>query len=513
MTLNDAKRFRACAMALLFPGCWATFSFAQTTSCPAGQATCPLMEGVVITGQCNGHGSEPGCVLPNLFGPQGFNLPSSFHYAHFIGSAQQLLNTTLSTAIATQIATLPIISPSSGFTFEYDPSAGVYVRSTTSFGPVYSERAETIGRGKVSVGASYQRFRFGSIDGINLHNIPAVLTHVPGTGPGGTKEPYEADVIQTSNDLSLRMDQTVVFGTVGVTDHLDISVAVPITSVRFVAGSDANIIHVSGAYVTFACPPGTMLQLCGMTIPNPHTFAGGGLSNTYPSAGSAAGIGDATFRAKYSIYRGPTLQVAAALDVRAPSGDAREFLGSGALGVKPFVIISANRRFAPHLNLGYQWNGKSILAGNITGATFSAPSGVEDITNGPATKASLPGQLSYSLGADYGATKRLTLSFDYLGQTLFDAPRVFLGTTTTKDDSHACSVYQGTTYCGMAPMTLPTITGGKDSIALSNAALGLKYNLFNQLILTADALFRMDNKGLRQTVTPLIALSYAFGAK
>jgi hypothetical protein len=62
-------------------------------------------------------------------------------------------------------------------------------------------------------------------------------------------------------------------------------------------------------------------------------------------------------------------------------------------------------------------------------------------------------------------------------------------------------------------MPLPTITGGKDTIALSSGALGMKYNLFNQLILTADLLFRMDNKGLRQPVTPLIALSYAFGSK
>jgi len=31
--------------------------------------------------------------------------------------------------------------------------------------------------------------------------------------------------------------------------------------------------------------------------------------------------------------------------------------------------------------------------------------------------------------------------------------------------------------------------------------------------LTADILFRLDNKGLRQNVTPLVALSYAFGGK
>jgi hypothetical protein len=220
-----------------------------------------------------------------------------------------------------------------------------------------------------------------------------------------------------------------------------------------------------------------------------------------------------TIRLKQSVHRGPLFQVAAALDVRTPTGNAREFLGSGAIGVKPFIIISANRRFSPHLNLGYQWNGSSILAGNITGTNVFEQNEQVYITTGGATKANLPGQISYALGADYGATKQLTLSFDYLGQTLINTPRVFLGSTQTANDSNVCNVSGGTTYCGMPSMSLPNITGGKDTIPLSSGAVGLKYNLFHQLLLTANVLFRMDNKGLRQNVTPLIALSYAFGLK
>ncbi|HLX43042.1 MAG TPA: hypothetical protein VKR43_06395, partial [Bryobacteraceae bacterium] len=130
--------------------------------------------------------------MPNLFGPQGLSLfsnPVFPHYAHFIGSAQTTMNQSLGASIATQLAILPIISPSSGFTYKYDSATGAFVRSTTSFGPIYTERAETIGRGKFSFGTSYQRFRFGSLDGLNLHNIPAVFSHVPDTGPGGIPEP------------------------------------------------------------------------------------------------------------------------------------------------------------------------------------------------------------------------------------------------------------------------------------------------------------------------------------
>src|SRR5580704_3360299 len=235
----------------------------------------PLAPGVTVTGQCYGHEAQPGCVLPSLFGPQGLTLNNSPvfpHYAHFIGSAQETLNQGVGTAIATQLAILPIISPASGFTFSYDSAAGVFTRSTTSFGPIYTERAETIGRGKVSFGLSYQRFRFGTLDGINLHNVPAVFTHITGTGPGGADEPYEADVIKTSNNLDLNMDQTMFYATVGVTNHLDISVAMPMVSVRFGATSNDTIIQVSGP--TFMATPG------GPPIPNPHSFPNGTLNNT-----------------------------------------------------------------------------------------------------------------------------------------------------------------------------------------------------------------------------------------
>ena len=460
--------------------------------CPAQPVV--LVPGTVVTGQCQGHASEPGCVIPNLFGPQGLTLannPVFPHYAHFVGSAQETLNQGVGTAIATQLAILPIISPSSGFTFAYDKASGVFVRSTTSFGPIYSERADTIGRGKVSFGLSYQRFRFGSLDGINIHNIPAVFSHVPGTGPGGADEPYEADVIRTANNLNLNMDQTMLYATVGIMKNLDFSIAVPLISVRFGATSDATIVQVSGP--TFVPAPGVP------PVANPHQFAAGGLTNTYSSTGTAFGIGDITLRLKQTVFQAGGLNIAAALDVRTPTGNARDFLGSGAAGIKPFVAISGGKRFSPHLNLGYQWNGSSVLAGNLTGTTVGETNEVATIQNGPATSSRLPSQYFYSAGADYGATKRLTLNFDYLGQVLVHAPRVFASTITTQ------AIAGGT-----GALTLPTVAAGKDTIGLNNAGIGFKYNLMDRLLFTANLLFRLDNKGLRQDVTPMMGISYAF---
>jgi hypothetical protein len=106
--------------------------------CLAQSGSTILTPGTVVTGQCYGRGSQPGCVLPNLYGPTGLTLfsnPVSSHFAHFVGSAQTTLNQTLSTAIATKLAILPIISPASGFTYMYDSAAGAFVRTSSSFGP------------------------------------------------------------------------------------------------------------------------------------------------------------------------------------------------------------------------------------------------------------------------------------------------------------------------------------------------------------------------------------------
>jgi len=57
--------------------------------------------------------------------------------------------------------------PASGFIFSFNPSLGVITRETENFGPILTERADTIGKHKLFVGFSYQYFisikRTGSI--------------------------------------------------------------------------------------------------------------------------------------------------------------------------------------------------------------------------------------------------------------------------------------------------------------------------------------------------------------
>ena len=202
------------------------------------------------------------------------------------------------------------------------------------------------------------------------------------------------------------------------------------------------------------------------------------------------------------------MRVAAALDLRTPSGSAREYLGSGAMGVKPFVAITWASRISPHANIGYQWNGESILAGDVTGAVIGEnSSGQVTITNGDPIKDNLPSQLFYTFGVDGGISKRLTIALDYLGQTLFSAPRVTTSSLTTETITGST----GTACPAKGGCVLPNIAGVKETFSLNNGSVGLKYNLFGNLLLSGNVLFRIDSHGLRQDVTPLVALSYSSG--
>ena len=139
-------------------------------------------------GKCGGS-KDVACVLPNVYnGDNGIRLPAATvgqHEGHFLetgGFTENFLP--LNKAIATQLALLPIVSPASGFTYTFDKSTGVHSRTAQSFGPVYSERGETIGKKRLFFGVNYQRFRFDKIDGQDLHNLPGFLTHVQPPPPG-----------------------------------------------------------------------------------------------------------------------------------------------------------------------------------------------------------------------------------------------------------------------------------------------------------------------------------------
>lgn len=96
-------------------------------------------------------------LLTDLYGPEGLVVDSQAtlpgeqsHSAHFTSHFQENFGQ-FATAFANQLVSAPKPSPASGFTFEFDPTVGVFHRSTQSFGPILTERAETIGAKRIAV--------------------------------------------------------------------------------------------------------------------------------------------------------------------------------------------------------------------------------------------------------------------------------------------------------------------------------------------------------------------------
>ena len=410
-------------------------------------------------------------LFEDVFGPRGLVLNSddvqldgSNHAAHF-NSAFQSEFRLMNVALTSQLATVPLPSPASGFTYHFDSTTGTFVRTTRSFGPILADRGETIGRGKIAFGYTYQFFSFDHLDGISLANVPAVFTHDSADLGGG-----RSDVVSTANTIEATVSQLTGALTYGLTDRIDVSLAVPVVRTRLSLLSNATIHRV-----------GTGANLGVHYFRDPDAIGGHGASRQYYAEGSAGGVGDLVARVKTTLMREGTRAFAAGVDVRLPTGDERNLLGSGSPGLRPFAAISASAgRFAPHANVAYQWNGESSLAGDVRSST----------------KADLPDQFVYAVGADVLVAERLSVVFDVFGQRVVDSPRLVARTSTR-------SGVAGT-------VTLPDILFATESYWTSAGGLGLKANLAPRLLVTFNLRFAIADGGLTDRLSPLLGMEWSF---
>ena len=410
-------------------------------------------------------------LFEDIYGPRGLVLNSddvqldgTNHAAHF-NSAFQSEFRLMNVALTSQLATVPLPSPASGFTYTFDAATGTFVRSTRSFGPILADRGETIGRGRIAFGYWYQFFSFDHLDGVALANVPAVFTHDnPQLGGGRT------DVVATANTIEATVNQFTGALTYGLTDRLDVSLAVPVVRTRLSLLSNATIHRV-----------GTGSDLGVHYFRDPEAIGGYGSTRQFFAEGSAGGVGDLVARVKTTLMREGTRAFAAGVDLRMPTGDERNLLGSGAVGLRPFAALSASiGRFAPHANVGYQWNGKSALAG--------------DVRTGE--EADLPDQFMYALGADVLVAERMSVVFDLFGQRVINSPR--LGSRTATRSGPAGTV------------TLPDILFTSESYWTSAGGFGLKGNVAPRVLITFNMRFAIGHGGLTDRLTPLLGMEWGF---
>ena len=273
------------------------------------------------------------------------------HGDHFIPSAVASNGTIISFltgAVAASSSNLPVGSASGGSTFQFE--GGVPVRTSSSSGPIFGERAQTLGRGRMFVAVQRTGASFRALRGVPLQNLDLTFTH-ENVNFAGCDTIYHGDcsklgtplleneTISLHLDMNVNMTITSFLASYGITDRVDLGFVVPIVHTTLNGQSNAQI-------NPFGPPPAV------------HFFAGTPdnpvLTASRSVQGSATGLGDVAARVKINLRQSLPVAVGVLLEARIPTGAKQDLLGSGSFAGRGEAIASARfGSFAPHANLGY----------------------------------------------------------------------------------------------------------------------------------------------------------------
>jgi hypothetical protein len=241
---------------------------------------------------------------------------------------------TISRALLIELATLPISTSSSGFTYLFNSDLGTRERASSSFGPFFVERALTSGRNQMSFGATFRYSRFDSLDGNDLRTGDFVTT---ATQFRDEPQPFDVET------LALRIDTRTVtaFANYGISDRVDIGAALPIVSMRL-AGDRINTYR-------------------GQTIPQAAATA------------TTTGVADMAITARAHLLGSRASGLTAGAELRLPTGREEDLLGTGEPALRLLAIGSLEgSRASAHVNGGYSWGGISREATYSAALTVAA---------------------------------------------------------------------------------------------------------------------------------------------
>jgi hypothetical protein len=434
------------------------------------------------------------------------------------------LSTSLDNSIGTALSVIPLASPASAVITKYDPQTGAELPASSTLGPIFTERAETIGKNKFFIGVSNQDFHFKSINGQQINNLTLL-------DPGGIASAVRVNGTTLNTfpltfnvSADVRLEQNMAFLTYGVTNRFDISVGLPVVHAAVSARSYNGLIYVGDGV---GDQKGALEPNCWcastFTPGSPPVNAkgqpdGSGLFMTQINSSSLAktGFGDVLVRAKGNVLERSSIALALGVDVRLPTGDANNFLGTGAIAVKPFAALSLYTKqfrngfvFSPHVNVGWQIAGKSILGGGVTGAT-TVP-----LTNGFSAlgppllsgKDYLPDVFSWAVGSEFAFGHHNTVVVDLLGNQIGGIH----GILNVNTQSVSNALPPQTSDAQATPTNISGFGGAtRVSFGQYSGAFGYKARIVGNLVVTFNELIRFDNNGLTARATPLFGLSYTF---
>ena len=369
-------------------------------------------------------------------------------------------------SIATQLTQLPIPSATIGVVSLRNKGSDVPV-PFDNLGPILTDRPDTVGKQHLFLGFSYQHFNFNSLDGQHLGSLPAGFTfsQISPSNSNDTQTFYGAE----SNNVSFKLDQYVWVLTYGITKTTDLSVVVPINSVNLgvISSNFQAAVFDSAAKQYTNLSPAATTQVV--------------------ASGSASGAGDVTVNFKRLLVGAdggrPAIAIGATL--RFPTGDALNYLGSGALGGSAYGLFESRRPLAPHLKVSYQWNSNSQVL------DLQQPKYLR-----------LPGGLQYAAGFDYKLIRQVTVAADFLGSQFINTPSFALSTAPLNPAPTGSNGGNGINQ------NFTTVTGLNNTYTTANFSAGLKWAPIRHVLVYGNMLKQLNNVGLRSNIVPLVGIAF-----
>lgn len=389
------------------------------------------------------------------------------HGNHFVPAAvgqNATLIQFLTTSVGTNISNIPISSTSGGVTYRFE--AGVPIPTSTSPGPIIGERAQTLGRGRLLVGANVTRLKFKAIRGVQMDNIILNFTHenvdfgdACDQQFGGDCSLYgipnlENDFIQLELDLDLDVTATTFVLSYGLLDRVDIGAVVPIISTTLRGSSRAQVFPFGG--------PNSVHFFAG-TPENPTLVASQSVT------GSASGVGDIAARLKIGVSESENTRFAILGEARFPTGSEEDLLGSGEVIVRGMGIVSAQLGpFAPHANVGYAYHESE----NINDAVLA------------------------TVGFDQQVAPWATLALDLQAELQVGDSKLGIPEDVQLEVPFARRI---------RPTTIPEM---RDDIV--NAAAGFKFTTPSGLTIVTNTIWPLNKGGLRADVVWTAGIEFSF---
>lgn len=366
--------------------------------------------------------------------------------------------------IAANVSSFPLSSTVAGLTFDF--STGEPVSTTTSLGPIFAERAQTLGKGQLNLGFNFSFLNLAKLRGLNTKDLRFTFTHQDVGESGLGDSDNEFDTIDFFTNLDLDASILAFFVTVGVTNRLDIGIAVPFVNVSIKADPRAII----NSFTLTANDSAN--HLFGGTPKDPELTQQSESIND-----DATGTGDIAIRAKYNFLKGKKVDLSALLEYQPPTGDEEDFLGAGKSTFRAGIISSGILgNFAPHLNLAYERRRSDLDRDEI----------------------------EVVLGYDLKVAEGVTLATEFLRELeigseieglQFPEPVIIqrpIGSTVFRREVSLTNIPQFS----------------HDHIL--NVAFGLKFNPKKELIIIGNVFVPVNDGGLRSSVIPTFGFEFTF---